>query len=55
MRDDRLRAASADRSAKGPHIVAAGDPAGRASLLKEVSHSSAQPVDIYMLKFRKPG
>jgi hypothetical protein len=40
MRDDRLRAASADRGAKSPQIVAAGDPAGGASLLNEVNDSS---------------
>jgi hypothetical protein len=32
-----LRAASADRGAKSPQIVAADDPAGRVSLLNEVN------------------
>jgi hypothetical protein len=39
MRDDRLRAASADRGAKSPQILVAGDPAGGASLLNEVNAS----------------
>jgi hypothetical protein len=47
MRDDRLRAASADRGAKGPQIVAPGDPAGRASLLNEVNASLQNYVDSF--------
>jgi hypothetical protein len=45
MRDDRLRAASADRGAKSPQIVAAGDPAGRNSLLNEVNASLQNYID----------
>ena len=45
MRDDCLRAASADRGAKDPQIVAAGNPAGRTSLFNEVNESLQNYVD----------
>jgi hypothetical protein len=45
MRDDCLRAASADLSAKDLQIAAAGDPAGRAPLLNEVNASLQNYVD----------
>jgi hypothetical protein len=44
MRDDRLRAAEADRGAKS-QIVAAGDPAGRKSLLDAANASLQSYVD----------
>jgi len=53
VRDDRLQAASADRGAKRPQIVAAGDPAGRASLLNEVNASLQNYVDSG-IRFRSP-